>query len=98
MKSRVLLVTVFLCSLSFTSHAALVFTSQDVLPDGLSTLQDERTAWSSGLNSLVTEVFEDSFILSNRIDFDSFIVSITGSDFTLFDSNGLTRTQGNNGI
>ena len=98
MKYRHFIATVCLSILSITSNAAVVFQNQDILRDGLSTLQDERAAWSSGLSSLVTEGFEDSFDVSNSIDFGSFTVSITNSDFIRFNSNRLTRTEGVSGI
>ena len=98
LKYRRLLTAVLFCIASFTTHAAVIFSAQDILPNGNSTLQAERDVWSSGLGELNTEGFEGAFMLSNQIDFEQFSVSITGSDFIDFGANVLTRTEGTTGL
>ena len=100
--ARFVVVCLSLGTVSQNAFAVPIYNvAEDILPSGLATLQDERSTWASDFGgSLSTEGFEDLVASpSNVIDFGDFTLSYTGnSGLTLFGTNSLVRTEGDNGL
>lgn len=81
-------------------QAATTFNvAEDILPGGLSTLQDERDVWASAVGApLATEGFESLTTGGSSFDFGDFSVSLDTGSFTLYGANSLVRTEGTNGL
>ena len=69
--------------------------AEDVLPDGLGTLQAERAVWASNAGApLSSEGFEGPISVGSSITFADFTVSVASGALTLFPLIELTRTEG----
>ena len=81
------------------AHAITFNVAEDILPGGLGTLQAERATWAAATGAaLSSEGFEGLGSNGSFFDFGDFSVSIASGSMTLFGANGLTRTEGTNGL
>jgi hypothetical protein len=82
-------------------HAAPIFvTAEAVLPGGLPVLQAARAGWATAHGApLLTEGFESlAAAPTNPFDFGDFTLGFSGTGFTLYGANALTRTEGTQGL